>query len=179
VTRRPAATRRQAEIGREPDAVFRWWTSPARTEALRKHWEHLDVSDFTWHEDTLASGHLNAVEASWRTRAGIEVSVRRSFPPVERLRYSSHTVRQSRHPDGRLEVATSDMTVEFTELDATHTLVRLTNVWEAKGLRWWQRLAPVRYQRQEHINHHLKKSIKACLRDTEPGPRDNSKPQGE
>ncbi len=179
VTRKPATTQRQAEIGREPEAVFRWWTAPARVRALHEHWERLDVSDFTWHEHSLDSGHIETVEASWRTRAGVEVNVRRSFGPAESLRYSSHTVRQSRHPNGRLETATSEMTVEFIPLNTTHTLVRLTNVWEATGLRWWQRLPSARLQRRDHIDHHLRDLIRACFLDTDPGQGDDSSPRSE
>lgn len=157
MTRRPATTQRQAEIDREPDAVFRWWTAPARVRALQEHWEHLDVSNFTWHEHAADGGHIDTVEASWCTRAGVEVSIRRSFAPAEGLRHSSHTVRQSRHLDGRLETATSDMTVEFSPRTAA-------GGWASV----WQRLPTARLHRRDHIEHHLKDLIRACLRDTEP-----------
>jgi len=179
VPRRPAITQRQAEIDREPDVVFRWWTAPARVRALHEHWEHLDVSNFTWHEHALENGDIESVEASWRTRTGIDVSVRRSFVPTENLRHSSHTVRQSRHPDGCLETAISDMTVEFNPITTGGTLVRLTNVWEATGLRWWQRLPTARLHRRDHIDDHLKDLIRACLRDTDPGRANDSNPYGD
>lgn len=147
-----------ARVEAEPEAVYGWWTDPARLTELRTQWA--TMQDFHWTESRDEGGV--GVKASWTTSSGIQVSLAMTIHRLGFPRTRSEIKQDRRHPDGRVDESATATEVEFRPISPAATEVRLTTTSKQTGRRWWENLPSARRRRLAHRQRHLMAQAAKC-----------------
>src|SRR5215469_6060978 len=171
----------QARVRGDLESVVSWWTSPERREEQRARHEGLSVSDFRY-EESLEDGQ-RVTETGWTSRRGLQVCVRTVTPvqpdgalertPEGRAVSRRQTFVSRRWPDGREDSSRTESVLEFSQLSASRTRVRVTVTQYIEGVPRWGRSFP-HHDERFHLRMHLKETIAKC--EYHLGARKSAKP---